>query len=201
MPYKPNPEARGVSRKTDGEGPGAEDHVMEGQHRVIDRWQRGDEGPNGWTESLIVRVRSEDVNPILEDTQSEAGVHWVPKPPPGMTAGLHVLLANPNKAAAKMPMGARLVDALALPNGQAVFVMAGQYTPSPAALESLTAARQQATHSWTSTSSPAAASSPTAGRPTLRPPGTVTSTLAPRWPPPAWPRTKCCRAFPRLFPW
>src|ERR1035437_8119299 len=73
MPYKPNPEARGVSRKTDGEGPGAEDHVMEGQHRVIDRWQRGDEGPNGWTESLIVRVRSEDVNPILEDTQSEPG--------------------------------------------------------------------------------------------------------------------------------
>src|ERR1035437_4129513 len=64
----------------------------------------------------------------------------------------------------------------------------------PGSASSPTPARSVSPHSWTPTSSPAAASSPTAGRPTLRPPGTVTSTLAPRWPPPAWPRTKCCSA-------
>jgi hypothetical protein len=123
---------------------GAEGHVPEGQDRVIDRWHRGDEEPNGWNDSLIIRVRSEDVTPIPGDAQPEEGVRWLPKPPAGMTAGIHVVMANPDKGVAKMPSEARLVDALALPNGQAVFVMADQYTPSPDVLAGLTAARQEA---------------------------------------------------------
>ena len=41
----------------------------------------------------------------------------------------------------------------------------------------------------------------TAGRPTLRLPETVTSRLPPRWPSPAWPRTKCGRRFTGSSPW
>lgn len=98
----------------------AQEHTGEEQ-RIVDRWRRPDLDPSGWNLALSILVASEDVVAIPGPRET-ADVRWLPKPPPGRTRRILVMMVTPDLGGIPTT-GAVVVEALALANGNAVIVL------------------------------------------------------------------------------
>ena len=93
-----------------------------GRDRVIDRWPRPPDGPGGWTKALSIWVPKEDVQEIEDDDQASDGVTWVPEPPAGFAAGIHVVVAKPDLEPVRVT-GARPLGGFPLASGEVALVL------------------------------------------------------------------------------
>jgi hypothetical protein len=90
--------------------------------RMLDRWERPDGGPGGWTRGLAIWVPQPDILDIPQDDQSHEGVTWLPEPSPGFAIGIHVVVAKTDRGLVPVK-GAVPVEAFTLANGEVVLVL------------------------------------------------------------------------------
>jgi hypothetical protein len=112
------------------------------EDRAIDRWDRPEPDHIGWTKSLSIWVRSEDVTDVTGDT-SNGGVVWVPAPPSGRVAGIHIAVVTANLGEATLH-GTDIVGVLGMPNGEAALILASYRDLDQHEQDLITAARQKA---------------------------------------------------------
>lgn len=95
-----------------------------GPSRVKDRWRRPDADGAGWTPAMSIWVRHQDVPVDLPDNTKEDDVIWVPRPPEGYAAGIHLALIAPDGGWEEFSAasGYRLLEVLRLANDEALAV-------------------------------------------------------------------------------
>lgn len=88
--------------------------------RIIDRWpQPAELGDSGWLHGFSIRVRHQDLVEVAEPEQVPADAVWIPIPPEGHAASLHVVIIRPDRGLMELngliPLGGfTLVDGRAL---------------------------------------------------------------------------------------
>ncbi|MFI7001794.1 hypothetical protein [Nocardia sp. NPDC050175] len=92
--------------------------------RIIDRREQPAEvGTTGMTKGLAIWVRHCDIVPIDDDDDpSHAKVQWLPAPPPGHAAGIHIVVARPDQGPVNV-IGAVPFDGFTLADGRVVLVL------------------------------------------------------------------------------
>lgn len=115
--------------------------------RAIDRWDRPEPDHIGWTKSLSIWVRSEDVTEVAGDAANE-DVVWIPAPSTGRVAGIHLVVVKADLGEATL-RGTAVVGVLGMPNGEAVLVLASHRNLENHEQDVITAARQKVLDSMT----------------------------------------------------
>lgn len=93
--------------------------------RVVDRWERRMPDANGWTHTLSIFVPAEDVTALPDDSDHLEAL-WVPSPPAGRVAALHLAFVAPDNPPVTL-QGMVPLAALRLPeSGEALLLLAGQ---------------------------------------------------------------------------
>lgn len=116
-------------------------------NRAIDRWERPESDHIGWTKSLSIWVRSEDVTEVGGDASTQ-DVVWVPAPSTGMVAGIHLVVVKADLGEAAL-RGTAVVSVLGMPNGEAVLILASYRNLENHEQVLITAARQKALEALT----------------------------------------------------
>jgi hypothetical protein len=105
------------------------------RERLMDRWDRPEASPEGWTKGLTIRVPHGHLSIMPPDEPQDDSVIYLPEPEVGRITAIYVALATPDLGGVHMQ--ALPVDAYRLVNGEVVVVLWWQEKIHPDQVEEI----------------------------------------------------------------
>jgi hypothetical protein len=98
-------------------------HLTNSDNRIIDQWTQPAELEDiGWTPAFAIRARLEDLVDYGDGDELREDIIWMPAPPQGHSANIHVIIARPDRLTAEVK-GLYPFHAFSLADGRAVIVL------------------------------------------------------------------------------